>query len=156
MGRVYTAAFSGQAETVAVDLLEILTPADSVIVIHELAIGQTSDVGDAEEEILLLHWKSGQTSTGSGGNTTSIVPVNFGDAASGATVKDTNTTKASGGTIVTHYSWPWNVRMGFQQIFTPEMRPILSPSRRATLEMSAAPGDSLTLNGYIVFEEIGG
>jgi hypothetical protein len=113
------------------------------------------DVGDAEEEMLLLHWKSGQTTTGSGGNTTSMVPVMVGDAAAGATVKDTNTTKASAGTIVTHYSWYWNVRIPFQIIFTPETRPVLAPSRRATLELATTPADSLTLAGYIVFEEIG-
>ena len=155
MGRMYTAAFSGQAETVAVDLLEIVAASTDVVVIHEIGVGQTADVGDAEEEILLLHWKSGQTATGTGGNTTSIVPISFGDPASGATVKDTNTSKAASGTIVTHHSWSWNVRMQFQNIWTPETRPILSPSRRATLEMAAAPGDSLTLNGYIVFEELG-
>lgn len=156
MGRIYTAAFSGQAETTQVDLLEILAPADAIIVVHEIAIGQILDFGDAEEELLLLHWKSGQTVTGSGGNTTSIVPALFGDPASGATVKDTNTTKAGTGTIVTHHSWAWNVRMQFQQIWTPETRPILSPSRRATLELATTPADSLTFNGYVVFEEIGG
>jgi hypothetical protein len=155
MGRMYTAAFSGQAETVQVDLLELLAGAADVIAIHEISVSQLSELGDAEEEMLLLNWKSGQTSTGSGGNTTSIVPVLIGDPASGATAKDTNTTKASGGTIVTQYSWYWNVRMPFLQIFTPETRPILSPGRRATLELGTTPADEVTLGGYIVCEEIG-
>lgn len=155
MGRIYTAAFSGQAETVQVDLLEIVAGSADAVIIHEIGVSQGLDAGDAEEEMLLLHWKSGQTTTGSGGNTTSMVPVMVGDAAAGATVKDTNTTKASAGTIVTHYSWYWNIRVPFQMVFTPETRPVLAPSRRATLELATTPADSLTLAGYIVFEEIG-
>jgi hypothetical protein len=155
MGRIYTAAFSGQAETTSVDLLEIVAPSTDIVVVHEIGISQLLDVKDAEEEMLLLLWKSGQTVTGSGGNTTSIVPLLFGDATAATVVEDTNTTKASTGTIVTHYSWYWNVRIPFQMIWTPETRPVLAPSRRATLELATTPADSITLGGYIVFEEIG-
>jgi len=151
MGRIYTAAFSGQAETVAVDLLEILAPADAIVVIHEMGCGQTLDVGDAEEEILLLTLKSGGTA-GSGGQSSTEVPLLVGDPASGVLVEDTNTSQSTGGVL--HYTWAWNVRMQWQQIWTPETRPILAPSRRLILAMSA-PGDSLTLNGYVVYEEIG-
>ena len=155
MGRIYTAAFSGQAETVQVDLFEIIAASTDIVVIHEIGISQLLEVADAEEEMLLLEWKSGQTTTGSGGNTTSIVPLLLGDPTSGATVKDTNTTKATAGTIVDHYAWYWNVRIPFQIIFTPETRPVLAPSRRATLELATTPADSITFGGYIVFEEIG-
>jgi len=155
MGRMYSAAFSGQAETAQCDLLEIVAGSADVVLIHELGISQLADVSDAEEEMLLLSWMSGQTATGSGGNTTSIHPLMLGSVASGATVKDTNTTKASGGTIITHYNWYWNVRIPFQHIFTPETRPLLIPSRRATLELGTTPADELTLAGYIVFEELG-
>ena len=154
MGRIYTATFSAQAETVAVDLLEIAAGSGDTCIIHEIGISQGTEIADAEEEMLLLEWKSGQTTTGSGGNTTSIVPLLLGDPASGAVVKDTNTTLAVSGTIVTHYSWYWNVRIPFQMIWTPETRPELIPSRRATLEVSA-PTDSVTFGGYIVFEERG-
>ena len=155
MGRIYTAQFSGQAETVQVDLLEIVAGSADLIHIHEIGISQLLEIADAAEEMLLLQWKSGQTTTGSGGNTTSIVPRSLGDPASGATVKDTNTTKATAGTIVTHYSWYWNVRIPFQMIWTPETRPELIPSRRATLELATTPADSITFGGYIVFEELG-
>ena len=155
MGRIYTAPFDGQAETAQVDLLEIVAGSGDVIVIHEIGISQLLEIADAEEEMLLLQLKSGQTTTGSGGNTTTIVPVNIGDPASGATVKDTNTTKATAGTIVKHNSWYWNVRIPFQMIWTPETRPILIASRRATLELATTPTDSITFGGYIVFEEIG-
>jgi hypothetical protein len=155
MGRIYTAAFSGQAETVQVDLLEILAPATRIVVVHEIGISQLLDVKDAEEEMLLLLWKSGQTTGGSGGNVNAVVPVLIADAAATTVVENTNTTKASAGTIVTHYAWHWNVRIPFQMIWTPETRPILAPSRRATLELATTPADSITYGGYIVFEEIG-
>ena len=155
MGRIYTANFDGQAETAQNDLIEIAAGSADLVVIHEIGISQLLDVADAEEEMLLLKWVSGNTTTGSGGNTTTIVPLLVGDVASGATVKDTNTTKATGGTQVEHYSWYWNVRIPFQMIWTPETRPILIPSRRAQLELATTPADSITFAGYIVFEEIG-
>jgi len=155
MGRIYTAAFSGAANTGQSDILEIVAGSADAVIIHEIGVSQGLDTGDAEEEMLLLHWKSGQTASGSGGTTPSMVPVMVGDAAAGATVEATNPTKASGGTIVTHYSWYWNIRIPFQIIWTPETRPVLAPSRRATLELATTPADSLTLAGYIVFEEIG-
>jgi len=155
MGRIYTASFSGQAETVQVDLFEITAGSGDVVVIHEIGISQLLEIADAEEEMLLLKWVSGNTTTGSGGNTTAIVPALFGDSASGAAVEDTNNTKATAGTQVIHYQWYWNVRIPFQQIFTPETRPILIASRRAQLELATTPADSITFGGYIVFEEIG-
>ncbi len=156
MGRIYTAQFSGQAETVQVDLLEITAGASDAIIIHEIGISQLLEVADAEEEMLLLQLKSGQTVSGTGGNQDiATVPQLIGDPASDATVDDTNTTKAGTGTIVTHYSWYWNVRVPFQMIWTPETRPFLIPSRRMTRELATTPGDSITFGGYIVFEELG-
>jgi len=155
MGRIYTASFSGQAETAQVDLLEIAAGSADLVVIHELGLSQLLEVSDAEEEMLLLKLVSGNTTTGSGGNTTNIVPALIGDPASGAVVKDTNTTKATAGTQVVHYQWYWNVRIPFQMIWTPETRPILIPSRRAQIELATTPNDSITFGGYVVFEEIG-
>lgn len=155
MGRIYTASFSGQAETAQNDLIEIAAGSGDIVIIHEIGISQLLEIADAEEEMLLLKWVSGNTTTGSGGNTTSIVPALLGDPASGAVVKDTNTTKATAGSQVVHYEWYWNVRIPFQQIFTPETRPILIASRRAQLELATTPADTTTFGGYIVFEEIG-
>lgn len=156
MGRLYTAQFNGVAATAQQDLFEINCPADAIVVIHEIGVFQTTEVGDAQEEGLSLLLKSGATTSGSGGTTPTAVPRELGDAAFGGTVEVNNTTKATGGTIVTHMAWAWNVRMPFQHVFTPETRPILSPSRRGTLELATTPADSITLSGYIVFEEVGG
>jgi hypothetical protein len=156
MGRIYNLPLARTAVTVAVDLAEILTAATHICVVHSIELTQSTDVKDAEEEMLQLAWKSGQTTSGSGGNTgVTPIPILIGDAAHGMTVETFNTTKASAGTIVTHKVWDWNVRVPFIYVFTPENRLVIPPSTRATLELVAAPGDSITIGGQICIEVIG-
>jgi hypothetical protein len=158
MGRIYTATFGGVAvaATNAQDIFELVAPSDAIVKIHRITLGQTSDVGDAAEEILRLQLTSGHTTSGSGGASVTPVPKEPGDAAFGGTVERNNTTQAADGTIVEHYNWVWNVRGPFDHVFTPEEAPILSPSRRMCLELPAGPADEITMSGTIVFEEIGG
>ena len=155
MGRIYTAQFSAVAVSAAQDLFEIVAPSDAIVKIHNIRLGQTSDVGDAAEEILLIKLNSGATTSGSGGGSYTPVPIELGDAAFGGTCEINNTTQAADGTIVTNHAWPWNVRGPFEIIFEPETRPVLSPSRRCVLTIPA-PADALTMMGTITFEEIGG
>jgi hypothetical protein len=156
MGRIYTAQFTAVAVTAAQDFFEIVAPADAVVVIHDIHLSQSTELADAAEEQLTVLWKSGSTVSGSGGSTPTAIPLHLGDAAFGGTVEANNTTKANTGTIVTHQVWNWNIRVPLDIIFTPETRPILSPSRRGTLELSAAPADSVTVSGYMTIEEVGG
>lgn len=155
MGRIYTAQFTDVAVTAIQDLFELVAPSDGIVVIHDLHLSQKSDVGDSAEEILNVQMTSGQTTSGSEGSSVTPVPKEVGDAAFGGTCEANNTTQAADGTIVTHYSWDWNIRMPFDKIWTPETRPVLSPSRRMCVELPAAPGDSITMSGTITFEEIG-
>jgi hypothetical protein len=155
-GRIYNLPLPRTAVTAAVDLAEILTAATHICEILAIELSQSTDVKDAEEEMLQLAWKSGQTTGGSGGNTgVTPIPLLIGDAAHGMTVESFNTTKASAGTIVTHKLWDWNVRVPFEKIFAPEQCLIIPPSTRATLELVAAPGDSITIGGQIVIRIIG-
>jgi hypothetical protein len=158
MGRLYTVQFNAVTLTGGAqqDLFEIVAPADAIVKIHDFNISQSSDVGDAAEEILSVLMKSGSTTTGSGGTSPTAVPNELGDAAFGGTTKCNNTTTATGGTIVTHAPFNWNIRMPLVQIWQPETRPILSPSRRWTLELATNPADALTASGFVTFEEIGG
>ena len=156
MGRIYNLPLARTAVTAAVDLAEIVTAATHICVIHAIELTQSTEVKDAEEEMLQLAWKSGQTTSGSGGNTgVTPIPVLIGDAAHGMTVESFNTTKASAGTIVTHKVWDWNIRVPFIYVFTPETRLIIPPSTRATLELVAAPADSVTIGGQICLEVVG-
>lgn len=156
MGRIYTATFADVAVTAQQDLFELVAPSDAIVLIHQLEISQLLDVGDSQEEMLSIRLKSGSTTSGFGGSTVTPVPISAGDPAFGGTCEANNTTNASLGTIVTHYVWAWNVRMDFNKLWVPELRPILSPSRRLTVELATTPADSLTMSGVLTFEEVGG
>lgn len=156
LGRVYTGIIANAAQTAQIDFFEINAPSDGVVELLEFHLSQLTEVGDAMEEMLLVQLKSGQTTSGSGGTTPTAVPLLLGDSAYGGTIEVNNTTKASGGTIVTHAQWNWNIRMPLSVIFTPETCKILNPSARMTLELGTTPADSITFGGYFVFREIGG
>ena len=76
------------------------------------------------------------------------------DAAFGGTCEANNTTQSAEGTFL--HSDTFNVRAGYQFIWTPETRPVVSPSGLFIVELQTAPADSLTMSGTIYFEEIGG
>lgn len=156
MGRRYTVQFNAVAATAQQDLFEVVAPSDACVIVHDILLSQVTEVGDAAEEGLAVLLKSGQTTSGSGGSAPTAIPIEFGDAAFGGTCEANNTTKASAGTIVTHDAWNWNVRVPFEKVFTPETRPVLSPSRRLTLELATTPADSITISGRMTIEEIGG
>lgn len=153
-GRLYRASFTGVSVSVAQDLFELVAAAGKVVAVHGWGFNQTSDVGDAAEEILPITLKRGATSSGSGGASVTPVPKSLTDAAFGGTCERNNTTQASGGTIVTVDSRAMNVRVGIDIVYTPEERPILTGGERMVLDVTA-PADALTMGGYVVFEEIG-
>jgi len=158
--RLYTAQFNAVAATAAQDLFEIAAPADAALKIHDWTVFQTSDVGDTAEEILRLETVRGigSVTSGSGGSTATAQPIEDGDSAFGGTVEANNTTRmaAGSGTLETLEQYGWNVRLPMEKIYTPETRPVVSPSNRWTLSLPAAPADSLTMSGLVTFEEIGG
>ena len=158
MGRIYNLPMARTAVTAAIDFVEIVTAATHICWINAIEMSQSTEIKDAEEEMIQLAFKTGQTTSGSGGNTgVTPIPVLIGDAAHGMTVETFNTTKASAGTIVTHKIFDWNLRITpFPYIFTPETRLFIPPSTRATLELVTAPTpDAVTFGGQIVIEIIG-
>jgi hypothetical protein len=154
MSGIYTAVFNNVAVTAIQDLFEIVAASDAVVLLHDIHLSQNTDVGDAAEEVLRIELTSGHTTSGSAGSAQTAIPRNIGQAAFGGTVEVNNTTQASAGTIVTHYVWNWNIRVGFDKIFTPETRPRIAPGTRMCLELPAAPADSVTMSGSITIEEI--
>jgi len=156
MGLMYTAVFSAVAVTAQQDFFEIAAPADAVVIIHQIILSQSTEVGDAMEEGLQILLKRGATTTGSGGSTVTPAPTEFGFPAAGSTVKANNTTKAATGTIVTLHGEAWNIRSPQPFLPTPECRLVLSPSQRFTVELATTPADSVTVTGTMYFEEIGG
>lgn len=160
MGRLYSAIFTDVAVSVQQDFFEVLAPTDAVVVVHAIELEQNTETGDAAEEALNVVMKRGvgTVTSGSGGSTPTAQPKEDGDVAFGGTVEANNTTKMVVGTgsIDTLASWNWNIRIPFNKIFTPEMRPVISPGNRLTMELAKTPADALTISGTIWLEEIGG
>lgn len=153
MGLIYSAVFEEVAVTAAQDLFEITAPSDAAVRVHSLHIGQSTDAGDTESEQLNILIHRGSTS-GSGGTTVTPSPTNTGYPAAGSTVEANNTTQGTEGAQV--HADCFNVMSGYQMIWTPETRPVISPSGRIIVELQTAPADSITMSGTIYFEEIGG
>jgi len=53
-GRLYSATWDAKAITAAVDLYEITVAANNPILIHQLDLFQTTDLGDAQEEVIRI------------------------------------------------------------------------------------------------------
>jgi hypothetical protein len=155
MGMMYAATFGAVAVTAAQDVFEIVAPADGCVVIHEIALEQASDAGDAEAELLRVQAIRGFTTSGSGGSSVTPAPLETGNPTAGATVEANNTTVATTGTTATLFDRAFNVQIGFFWQPTPECRVVLSPSQRLVIRIPA-PADSLTMHGTVIFEEIGG
>lgn len=159
MGQIYDAVFEDIAVSALQDLFEILAPADAIVVVHGFEILQTSDVGDAAEEILRIETVRGLGATsGSGGATITPQAKEEGFAGPGSTVERNNTTRmiAGGGSLETLEDFGWNIRIPLEKIWTPEARPIISASDRWTLALPSAPADAITMSGKVTFEEVGG
>lgn len=154
-GRIYSATFSGSAQTAAIDFFEINAASTKVVELLSVHLSQGTELADAQEEQLLVLIKTGATVSGSGGSTPTAIPRHLGDAAFAGTVETANTTKANTGTIVTHHSQYWNIRVPLDIVFTPETTIWVPPSGRLTVELSAAPADSVTFGGTAVFREVG-
>ena len=157
MGRMYSASFEGVAVTAVQDFFEVSPAANKPVAVHGLYLSQSSDTGDAAEEILrvLMQRVPATVTSGSGGSTPTVVPLNANSAAAGAVVEANNTTGAtSTGTIVNLHAEAFNIRVGMAWIPTPEMRPIVKNAEVFIVELMAAPADSLTMSGTIYLEEL--
>jgi len=155
-GRVSYIELAPTTVTVAADLVEITIQDDKPIEILNVEIFQTTDLGDAAEEIIGLVWVRGHATSGSGGAIVTPRMKNPSDTAAGFTVEAFNTTQASAGTGVNLPRHGWNVRQPLDKVYTPETAPEASQGQTLlVLRMAAAPVDSLTVSGCITVREMG-
>ena len=70
MGRLYCVNLTATAFTVAADLVELTIADDKPVIVHGFRVWQTTELGDAAEEIIPIGIVRGNTTSGSGGNTT--------------------------------------------------------------------------------------
>lgn len=151
MGQTYTASQSAQAVTAAVDLFQITAGASRPVILHWLEIYQTTDVGDAAEEIIGIGLYRGVTG-GGGGTALTEVGIDSNAATASAAVVGQGTA-STGGTLV--WLIGWNVRQaGPVWVPTPELRPWIGPDDDpVAFRLMAAPADSITLSATVCWEE---
>lgn len=155
MGRLYSVPIVSVAVTAQQDFFEYTAPSTGIVVVHLVELTQSSDVGDAQAEGLSILHRRGATTTGSGGSTVTPGPLEFGSVAAAGVAKVGSTTKASGGTIVTLRPSSWIIQSPYLWLPTPELRHVLAPGQRYTIELATTPADSITVSGELVVEEIG-
>lgn len=153
---IFTATISGVAVSAAQDLFSLLAAANSRIAIREVRIGQYSDFGDAQAEIVSVRIIRGNTTVGSGGS--AITPVNISghanSAVAGTTVRANDTTAAADGAPLTVISDTFNVAAGWWYYPPEDERPVMEKGQRVCIRITA-PADALTVNATVVFEELG-
>lgn len=153
-GRTYAVTFNAVAITAAQDLMEISPADDKPIEIVGIVIGQYTDAGDAQDEMLSLRLMRGFTASGSGGGAFTAIPLLPADSAAGFAAEINNTTVANTGTAVDLLNDSFNVRAGYQIWFPPECRPSAGQGNTTIVLRITAPSDSVTTNGTIYVREV--
>ncbi len=152
MGRIYTAVLDSLSVSAAVDLFHIVTPADSVAVIHELKITQSGST--ASEQVPIEIWRTADVAAPAGGTALTPRPLDEGSAAAGIVVYSNLTAGDITAETTILMKETQNVLNGFHILPTPEMRIVISPSSAIAIKFTTA--ETLTIDGYVTFEEIGG
>ena len=153
MGMKYSAELNGAVITTARDLFEITAPSDAVVKILCCRIGQTTEEGDAQAEMLSITIARYTGTDGTGGATPTPAPHELGYSAASSTVR-TNVTEGATKTIVLNDAF--NLQAGWLYQPLPEEMILLSPSGKLAIYLPATPDDSTTFEGTLTFEEIGG
>lgn len=154
---IYAANFSATAITTATDLFEITVAADRPIIIYGLTAGQTTDLSDAAEEVLMIGVYRDATAGSTGTAATEYIYNNtaVGVTATAAVVT-LRGTPSTGGTLIDII--PWNIRMPLAWFPLPEMRPkfsnIAAEGPVSTFRLIAAPTDSITASAVLYWTEI--
>jgi hypothetical protein len=155
-GRQYLVTWdAATAVTTAIDIFEIVPADDKPVFLDELTIWQTSDFGDAQDEVLQIQVIIGYTTSGSGGASATIGRQSAGEVAASFTAECRNTTLATVGTTYIVHADGWNVRAPY--IWTPRegWSPMGTQPVPLYVRLPVAPADSLTMNAMIKLRETG-
>lgn len=150
------------------DFFELSAPATTQFKLREVRIGQFSDAGDAAAELLsvrIIRFRGAQGDTGTmGSGGTSATPRNIhghsGAPSASVTVRKNNTVLAQdtgapvAATADTLIADAFNVQAGWWYYPPEEEMILVEANDRLVVRLSAA-ADALSMNGTVVFEEIG-
>jgi len=152
---IYSVEFENVAVTASQDFFEIAPISDRPCLIHACYLSQSTETGDAEEEMLRVKIIRGHTTGGSGGSVPTPVALNANEGAADFSAEVNNTTIASGGTPVDVHSEAFNVRVGWVYVPTPEIRPLVTSSDGViVVRLMANPIDSITMSGTLYVAEL--
>ena len=155
-GPVFSAAFNAVALTTnPQDMFYVTANSSSRVAVREIRLGQYTEFGDAQAELLSLQILVGSTSLAVG---STITPRNVarhtGGPTAGTAVSAPSTTVSSTASAVQMLADVWNVEGGWWYNPPECERIILNPGQNLALRMTA-PNDAMTVNGTLVFQEIG-
>lgn len=148
----YSAPLTPASITTTVDFFHVTAAAESPVTLMAMQLYNTTDLADAQEEVLSIALVRGVTG-GTGG--TALTEVHYGDAggsAVSAAVVGLNTTVSTAGTVMEHVGW--NVRIPLFWCPIPELRPSVDSTQDPVVfRLLAAPADAITIGGTIWWME---
>lgn len=159
---VYTVSFANSTIASAsgdYDLFEIDPAADKPVELVALYIGNKSEIGDAQEEMVDLQilYMSGGTFTSGNGTATTPRPTDPSDGAASFGAETVGATVATtSGTSVTRHADTFNIRTGLQLIWPPDMRPKCDGAAQSALvvRIGTALADDATVSGTLYVREL--
>jgi hypothetical protein len=155
-------AEGGIARAVDFDMFEITPGDDNPVALHAVIIGQLTETGDTAEEFLEVSIQRGGTAMTSGSAGTGSLAAqapqkthsSLGTA--GFTYDAGNETEATFTAGVVLHRDSFNVRTGYQWIWTPETRPVCTQANGGiVVRIENTPADSITFVGTLYVEELG-
>lgn len=154
-GTIYCIDVPSTAHTAAFDICEITPADDRPVSIVAIYLFQTTELGDAAEEILPIQIIRGHTTSGSGGSAATPRPMKRNAVAAGCTVEVANTTIASAGTTHVLLTDGLNVRAPYMwREYDEDAQPQATQADTTiVVRLPAAPADSVTVRGSIWIRE---
>lgn len=148
----FSAPMDALAFTTATDIFECTVPSTCRMEVLQIRLGQTTDLGDAQEEVLRIGVYRGATAGSTGTALTEQPFVDSNDGAARVAVVANRGTASTGGTLIDVI--PWNIRIPMNELYIPELRPIAEISTVLTYRLLTAPTDSITISGSIIWREM--
>lgn len=135
------------AVTTANDLAQITAADDRPLEIVGFVVVQSSDLGDANEEVLRWQFLTGVTTGNTGGTALTVNAGQDGGATVGASGTANWTNVSTGGTV--RAGGGFNIRVGEERWFPADWRPTIKQANIGTFRLVAAPADSVTLDVFV-------
>lgn len=156
MGRIAYVPFSVTTTTTC-DFVELTPADDKPIRIRGFLIGQTTELAEAQEEVLdvAIVRMTATVTSGSGGSGATYLGPDTDDTAVAPTGEVNNTTIATTSGSTHTWSFPWQLRNVPFDYWFPDVAfcPKAKQTEYLFLRLATAPADSTALRGWVCIEE---